>query len=216
MVGVSEERKKILRERGYVNDLSTDRYCEILFTVPVPIDKITSIETTTPDNDAHIGNLSNSIDFGAHIGTLSLSPGVGEVVKIKDDSYVGGDDPKYWNDGNYVDIKHKNGIVSHLEHFMYKSVMVSENQFVHPGQPIALIGATGYVGFVDGVPDYHVHYEVQEFYGPGEEDYITLKPRFIGGYTLGHKFVRGFPDIFAGESFEEFKKTQIITRQKET
>jgi len=183
----SEEEKRFIRERGWVRELSTDRYCDILFTVPVPVDSIKGIETT--ESPAHIGNLSNAIDFVTDLGTELSSPHYGRVDNIKDDSDKGGDDPKYWFDGNFIRIRHRSDLFSYFEHLMYRGVRVKVGQTVQEGE---LLGYTGNTGYTD---EPHVHCEFQEPYGLGENGYVTLRPRF-----------RNFPDVFAGESFEEFRK----------
>ena len=99
----------------------------------------------------------------------------GTVTTIKDDSNIGGFDPKYWYEGNYIVIKHNSEFTGY-EHFRYKGIVVETGDFVKQGQ---LIGYSGNTGYSRGP---HLHFEVMKFWGAGNEDYVTLKARFKDFY----------------------------------
>jgi len=168
------EHRKFLKN-DFVKARTTERYSKINYLLPVPKEKITRIVSSSL---THIGNLCNSIDFLVPEGTEIYAAAEGEVSSLKDDSNQGGFDPKYWYDGNYVVIKHK-GESTGYEHFRYKDVIVKVGDTVKQGQ---LIGYSGNTGYSRGP---HLHFEVMEFFGSGDEDYVTLKARFTD-----------FPDIY--------------------
>jgi murein DD-endopeptidase MepM/ murein hydrolase activator NlpD len=162
------EQHRILLERNLVKKRSSDKRSKISYVLPVPKEKIRRIVSSSV---THIGNLSNAIDFLVPEGTEVYAAADGTVTALKDDSNSGGFDPKYWYEGNYVVIRHK-GESTEYEHFRYKGVVVKVGDAVKQGQ---LIGYSGSTGYSRGP---HLHFEVMEFYGPGDEDYVTLKARF--------------------------------------
>jgi murein DD-endopeptidase MepM/ murein hydrolase activator NlpD len=169
-----EEHKRLL-EKNLVKEKSSDEHSKISYKLPVLKEKIKRLVSSSI---THIGNLCNAIDFLVPKGTEVYAAADGIVTALKDDSNVGGADPKYWYEGNYVTIKH-NGESTEYEHFGYKDIVVKVGDIVKQGQ---LIGYSGNTGYSRGP---HLHFEVMEFYGPGNEDYVTLKARF-----------KDFPDIY--------------------
>jgi murein DD-endopeptidase MepM/ murein hydrolase activator NlpD len=121
---------------------------------------------------AHVGSLSNSIDFAVPTGTRIYAAADGIVVRIKDDSNMRGTSLKYWALGNYIDIKHANGEFTWYEHLKFKGVLVKAGERVKKGQ---VIGYSGNTGFTTGP---HLHFQVNRYFGKGDDDYVTLKARF--------------------------------------
>ncbi len=80
-----------------------------IYKLPIDLSKVTKV---AEEGIAHVGDLVNSIDYDAPEGTTVLAAFGGEVVFVKDDSNVGGDEQKFENDGNYVEILHENNEVS--------------------------------------------------------------------------------------------------------
>ena len=162
-----EERKK-LGFKNLVKDKSSDKCSKISYTLPVHKEKIIRVVSSPV---THIGNLCNTIDFLVPEGTEVYAAADGIVTALKDDSNIGGFDPKYWYEGNYIVIKH-NGESTEYEHFRHKGTIVKLGDIVKQGQLIDYSGNTGY----SRGP--HLHFEVMEFYGPGDEDYVKLKAKF--------------------------------------
>jgi len=143
------------------------------FRLPVDRELIKWISTRSP---AHIGPLKHAVDFIVPEGPPIYSVADGTVADIKDDSNIGGRDIKYWNEGNYVIIKHSEEIYSEYEHLKYKGVNVKVDQKVKVGDLIGFSGNTG----LSGGP--HLHFELRKKIGPGEEDkdFTTIKVEFEG------------------------------------
>jgi murein DD-endopeptidase MepM/ murein hydrolase activator NlpD len=112
-------------------------------------------------------------------GTEVYAAADGVVTALKDDSKIGGPDPKYLYEGNYIVITH-NGESTEYEHLKYKGIVVKIGDIIKQGQ---LIGYSGNTEYSRGP---HLHFEVMEFYGSGNEEYVTLKARF-----------RDFQDVYA-------------------
>ena len=163
----SEEHKKLL-EKNLIKDKVSYEYSKISYMLPVPKEKIIRIVSSSI---THIGNLCNAIDFLVPEGTDVYAAADGTVTTIKDDSNIGGFDPKYWYEGNYCVIKHNRESTGY-EHFRYKGIVAKVGDVVKQGQ---LIGYSGNTGYSRGP---HLHFEVMEFFGLGNEDYVTLKAKF--------------------------------------
>ena len=81
----------------------------------LPID-LFNVTKVAKEGVAHVGDLVNSIDYDAPEGTDIFAALDGVVIKVKDDSNLGGDDQKFEADGNYIEILHANDEVSEYEH----------------------------------------------------------------------------------------------------
>lgn len=88
----------------------------------------------------------NGIDFGASAGTSILAAASGQVIISKNTGYNGG----Y---GNYVVIKHDNGVQTLYAHMT--STAVSVGTWVSQGQTIGYVGSTG------RSTGNHLHFEVR-------------------------------------------------------
>jgi murein DD-endopeptidase MepM/ murein hydrolase activator NlpD len=112
----------------------------------------------------HAKELRNAIDFLIHEGTPIYAAYSGKVVWLKNDSKVGGrNKKKYWNLGNRIVIKHKNGEYTAYEHLKYKGAIVKVGQKVRKGQ---IIGYSGNTGWSTIGP--HLHFEV--FNNPSRDE----------------------------------------------
>ena len=173
-------KKKIILAKGLVRKEGTEEYSKMKLCLPVPKDKITEFGSRKI-SPAHVGNLNNSIDFMVPENTEIYAAADGTVVEVRDDSKIGGDDPKYWNDGNYIAIKHGEELTWY-EHLKHRGVLVKVGNEVKEGQ---LIGYSGNTGFTK---EPHLHFHVYKIVGKTSEDYVTLKAVF-----------KDFPDIYQNE-----------------
>lgn len=98
-------------------------------------------------------------DFGLPEGTPVCAAAEGRVVRVKQDSAVGGTSPEYYGHANTVVIDHGNGLFSQYLHLKRASAKVHEGDLVKAGQVIALSGNTGF----SSVP--HLHFQVQDATG---------------------------------------------------
>jgi murein DD-endopeptidase MepM/ murein hydrolase activator NlpD len=80
-----------------MKEKSSDQYTKIECRLPVPHTKIKRVVSSSI---THIGTLCNGIDFLVPEGTKVYAAADDVVTALKDDSNVGGVDPKYWCDGN--------------------------------------------------------------------------------------------------------------------
>jgi murein DD-endopeptidase MepM/ murein hydrolase activator NlpD len=128
-------------------------------------------------------NLDYAVDFLVPIGTPVYASASGMVVWIKDDSKVGGNDKKkYWNLGNRIVIKHKNGEYTAYEHLKYKGAIVKVGQKVKKGQ---LIGYSGNTGWSTIGP--HLHFEVFIKPSKDQSEGETIPFSFERGSTKSNK-----------------------------
>lgn len=137
------------------------------YLVPVRKEDIQEVKVESP---AHTGKLKYSIDYICKENTPLLATQSGEVVWVKQDSKIGGDDKKYWYDGNRIVIKHENEEYSAYEHLRYGGAKVNVGDKVKKGQ---VIGYSGNTGYTKGP---HLHFEVFRFTGSNKDkDFETLK-----------------------------------------
>ena len=120
----------------------------------------------------------------------------GTVIGIKGDSNVGGDDLKYWDDGNYIIIEHTNEYTEYM-HLKFKGVVVKVGDKVKQGQVIGYSGNTGY----SDRP--HLHFECQKYFGDGDNDYVTLKARF-----------KDFKDVYISKAISKLKESKGFRKER--
>lgn len=135
------------------------------YSIPINSTKVTK---TSKEGVAHVGDLINSIDYDAPEGTEVFAAFDGIVISVIDESNLGGDDPKFENDSNLIEIKHDNGEISEYEHLLQHSSKVNVGDKVLKRQVIALVGNTGW----SECP--HLHFMVY----PEGEAYKTLEIQF--------------------------------------
>lgn len=135
------------------------------YYLPIDLNKVSKV---AKEGIAHVGDLVHSIDYDAPEGTPVLAALEGEVIFVKDDSNIGGNEQRYENDGNFIEILHDNNEVSEYEHIKFQSAKVKVGDRVVIGQEIAEVGNTGWSECS------HLHFMV---YLKGSE-YKTLEIRF--------------------------------------
>lgn len=119
---------------------------------------------------SHKGSNRYAIDWQMPQGTPVCAARGGVVVKIKDDSSVGGASIKYDPYNNYVLIRHDDGTLGHYCHLLKGGVCVRPGDHVEVGQRIALSGNTG---FSSGA---HLHFSV--FKTKDGRERISIPVRF--------------------------------------
>src|SRR6188472_3058716 len=127
------------------------------YNIPIPKSSLLKIDRTS--SPAHVFSLRNAIDFIAPQNTSVLAAADGIVTFVKDDSYIGGPYPSYWDLTNFITIEHSNEEYSRYDHLDYHSAKIKIGQKVSAGQEIANIGMTGYTY----IP--HLHFQVFVFTG---------------------------------------------------
>lgn len=123
---------------------------------------------------AHVGRLSNAVDFITPEGTPVRAALDGTVVDVKQDSDRGGPDKSYEKDGNYIEIEHQNNEYSIYEHLQQDGSLVKVGDDVIEGQTIGYSGATGWIARLGP----HLHFDVRVCSGDGSGDYETLEIRW--------------------------------------
>lgn len=121
------------------------------YHAPIDLKLVTHI---SKEGVAHVGELIHSIDYDAPEGTPIFAALDGIVVTVKDDSDIGGDDPKFEDDANYIEIVHEHGEISEYEHILKGSAKVQVGDMVAVGQTIAEVGNTGWSEYP------HLHFMV--------------------------------------------------------
>jgi murein DD-endopeptidase MepM/ murein hydrolase activator NlpD len=136
------------------------------YHLPIDLGKVTKV---AKEGIAHVGDLVHSVDYDAPEGTPVLVALDGTVISVKDDSNSGGDDKKYENDGNFIEILHDSNEVSEYEHIKFQSAKVRVGDQVKAGQQIAEVGNTGW----SECP--HLHFMVY----PKGAEYKTLEIKWF-------------------------------------
>jgi murein DD-endopeptidase MepM/ murein hydrolase activator NlpD len=108
---------------------------------------------------SHTGLNRHAWDFGLPEGTSVCAVAEGRVVRVKQDSTVGGTEPQHYSTGNTIVLDHGDGVFSQYLHLRTGSARVAEGDIVRGGQVVALSGSTGY----SSVP--HLHFQVQDATG---------------------------------------------------
>ncbi|MDE1856366.1 MAG: M23 family metallopeptidase, partial [Candidatus Micrarchaeota archaeon] len=164
-------QKKDVLAKGLVKRRSSDEYSANVYLLPVPRGSFTKV-ASKDISPAHVGNLDKSVDIFVPNGTPVLAAYDGIVVRVRKDSKEGGTTLAFWDKGNYIEMKHENGEYTWYEHLQYDGVAVVVGQSVKQGN---IIGYSGSTGITD---EPHLHFQVNKYYGKGEDDYVTLKVRF--------------------------------------
>ena len=93
---------------------------------------------------SHHGAEQFAIDWQMPEGTEILAARGGRVVRVKDDSDVGGGTIKFDPCNNFIIIRHEDGTLGHYCHLKKDGVKVAPGQIVRAGEAIALSGNTGF------------------------------------------------------------------------
>jgi murein DD-endopeptidase MepM/ murein hydrolase activator NlpD len=108
---------------------------------------------------SHTGLNRYAYDFGMPENMPVAAAAQGRIVRIKQDSDIGGTSPDHYGYANSVIIDHGDGVFTQYLHLKKNSVKVMEGDVVQGGHVIALSGNTGY----SSTP--HLHFQVQDATG---------------------------------------------------
>jgi hypothetical protein len=125
----------------------------------------------------------NAVDWTAPEGTVVCAAREGRVVGVRQDSTVGGPDPKFRPLANYVIIKHADGTFADYVHLKTGGALVKLGDEVTVGQPIGLSGQTGFTS----AP--HLHFSV--FQAIDGKKKLTLPFRLKTDHGTFTEFIRG-------------------------
>lgn len=135
-------------------DYSYTNYYKLGSSVAVPDDYVYSLPyapgTTHRITQGYNGKYSHqgsnkyAIDWQMPQGTPVYAARGGLVVKVKDDSDLGGGNIKFDPFNNYVLIRHDDGTLGHYCHLKKGGVTVHPGQIVKTGDMIAHSGSTGF------------------------------------------------------------------------
>jgi murein DD-endopeptidase MepM/ murein hydrolase activator NlpD len=93
---------------------------------------------------SHHGPEQFAIDWKMPEGTELRAARGGRVVRVKDDSNVGGRTIRFDPYNNFIIIRHEDGTLGHYCHLKMDGIKVTPGQMVQAGEAIALSGNTGF------------------------------------------------------------------------
>lgn len=120
----------------------------------LPLSSEANISMIVSDGPGHPGPYKGAVDLAVKPGSDVLSPLEGEVIKVVDAYDQYGNDPKYAEFANYIQIAHDNGETSTLMHLAAGSALVKVGEKVRLGQKVAKTGLSGYM------TEPHLHWAV--------------------------------------------------------
>jgi len=179
-------------------------WVDLIYTTRIPINIQTATQATKPFSfplDRHIGVTQwygctkyqcphKGIDFGARLNSV-VSIGDGIVVNVGYDKYGG----ECNQGGNFVIIKHSNGMYS--TYFHLKSYSVKIGDMVKKGQALGISGNSGKWNCQN--LGYHLHFETRKGSGSSTHtnpvDYVEVDWNMIP--TLGKDV---YPERLSGEN----------------
>ena len=147
----------------------------------------------------------NAIDFNLEIGDSVFAARDGLVVEVKQDSNVGGNDPKFEPFGNFIKVYHEDGTLGSYVHLVQNGSLVKKGDQIKKGQ---LIGISGNTGWSSGP---HLHFMVSQNI---DFQNITLPVKFMnyeGELFIPREsrsyyaFHPGKPKFKVEDSFQESK-----------
>ncbi len=86
----------------------------------------------------------NAVDFNLETGAAVHAAREGIVIDVKEDSNIGGSNPKFEKDGNYIRIYHEDGTIADYVHLVQNGSLVKVDDKVKAGDKIGISGNTGW------------------------------------------------------------------------
>ena len=139
--------------------VSSPRENGLRIKLPYPLGKSYRMIQGPEGAFSHNGFNTYAYDFRLPEGSAICAAAPGRVVRVKQDSQLGGKEPDFIDHGNSIIIDHGNGLFTQYLHLQHQSAQVKEGELVKGGQTIALSGNTGY----SSTP--HLHFQVQDATG---------------------------------------------------
>jgi murein DD-endopeptidase MepM/ murein hydrolase activator NlpD len=169
---------------------------ELIFHLPFPRGEVVVLQqgNNGPENMSHsLPNCRHALDFTGVCGTI-VAAASGEVVQVFKDARVG-DNQAGYGFGNFVKIRHPQGLHSFYAHL--SSVTVEEGEFITCGYQIGVMGSTGWAG------NRHLHFSLHEEplfeYGAGPTVPIKhLVTWEVGSYPLEFS-------LYCSEALRDFR-----------
>lgn len=127
---------------------------------------------------SHFGENQYAVDFDLDVGTPVHAGRGGIVVRVKEDSRVGGPTAAYANRGNLIMIAHDDGTFGNYVHLQYGGAVVEVGDEVQAGQ---LIGYSGNTGITSGP---HLHFDVRVPLTTGRMQSIPFSFRGLDGEAI--------------------------------
>jgi murein DD-endopeptidase MepM/ murein hydrolase activator NlpD len=124
---------------------------------------------------SHFGENQYAVDFNLDEGTPVYAARDGIVVRVKEDSRVGGPSAAYADRGNLIMIAHDDGSFGNYVHLMFRGSEVDVGDEVQAGQ---LIGYSGNTGISSGP---HLHFDVRIPLTTGRMQSIPFRFRGVDG-----------------------------------
>ena len=128
---------------------------------------------------SHFDENQYAVDFDLDEGTAIHAAREGVVVRVKEDSRVGGPSVAYADRGNVVMVAHDDGSFGNYVHLMYRGAEVEVGDRVAAGQ---LIGYSGNTGISSGP---HLHLDVRLPLANGRMQSIPFLFRGLEGEAVG-------------------------------
>jgi hypothetical protein len=141
-------------------------------------------EACTQDHQggSHTGNSAYAWDFVLQEGEEILAASAGVVTHARLDSDVGGCDPSYSTEGNYITIDHGDGTSIVYAHMQSMSSPLAVGDEVEVGDLVARVGLTGYVCGA------HLHMAVQEQCGSSHCASVPAEFEGVGDPEAGESY----------------------------
>ena len=136
---------------------------------PVKISK--EVRIVYKESPAHTGKLKNAVDFITAEGTPIRASLNGVVVDIKQNSDIGGPDKSFDNQGNYIEIQHRNKEYTIYEHIKKNGSLVKVGDKVRTNQIIGYSGSTGWIAHLGS----HLHFSVHKYTAKREINTLEIR-----------------------------------------